>query len=460
MHMPKLYVIIGVLGALVLTSIAAYVILQPSGDLLTDASIDAAQISPNADGVDDITTLHYTLTQPATVNVYFENPAGDRYYFRQDARRSTGTYSVLFSGVVDGYTLPNEEIPGDIERRLIPNGQYTWVITATDDDGETVEQSGALEIANADVALPVMTIFEINPAVFTPNQDGITDRVNVNVYLEKPAQLTVYLEDDAGLRYYMPEYEEGREPGDMGLHVFDYDGGVDQNIEPPADGEYIVHAIAQDDEGQRIARTGQLELRDGGLPQTEIIAQTTGTTVLFEHRPYDTAYYSDQHTTGKLITKPEGIASDLEAITLLQGDLLVFKLTVNNYGDTPIRTAGPFPGTVYDYDQVASAMGAYEESGAFRIGIKCNSSLSDFPYRWALAPEDELEAVYDPATDRTYYYMQPGQRAEVWGAIRMTRIIQAANPQDCWAGLIHEDVQVVTGQSVVGLREIEVVPRD
>ena len=106
----------------------------------------------------------------------------------------------------------------------------------------------------------------------------------------------------------------------------------------------------------------------------------------------------------------------------------------------------------------ASSLGAYEESGAWRIGIKCDTALSDFPWRWALAPRDEVEEVHDEETGETYYYLQPGQQAEVWGAIRMTELITARNPQDCWAGLIHEDVGIPAFQSRVGAREIELVP--
>jgi hypothetical protein len=102
-------------------------------------------------------------------------------------------------------------------------------------------------------------------------------------------------------------------------------------------------------------------------------------------------------------------------------------------------------------------MGAYEESGAWRVGLNCDTALSDFPWRWALAPLDELNPVYDEASGETYYYLNPGQRAEVWGAVRLTELIEARNPQFCWAGLIHEDVEVF--QSRVGAREIELLPK-
>ncbi len=40
----------------------------------------------------------------------------------------------------------------------------------------------------------------------------------------------------------------------------------------------------------------------------------------------------------------------------------------------------------------------------------------------------------------------------------MSEIRKARNPQDCWAGLIHEDVGIPAFQSRVGAREIELDP--
>jgi hypothetical protein len=190
------------------------------------------------------------------------------------------------------------------------------------------------------------------------------------------------------------------------------------------------------------------------------MAQATGATVFFDDIPYDEKYYTTVTVQGDKVAYPEGVASEVTTLTMLQGDLLVFKLTVQNYGTTPIRTAGPFPGTVYDFNQTAASLGAYQESGAWRIGINCDTAYSDFPWRWALGPMDDLTAVYDAEADKTYYYLQPGQRAEVWGAIRMSEIRKARNPQDCWAGLIHEDVGIPPFQSRVGARQIKLDPVD
>lgn len=456
MSIPKLWTLGAALIALVVVSAAGLLLLRPPADLLNSAQFSHTQISPNADGTDDLTTISYTLSSSATISIYLDNDAGDRYYFRRDERRAAGNYSVQFSGVVNGFSLPDETILGTIERRLIPNGQYTWTIEAVADD-ETAAATGTLAIVDGDAALPIISAFDIHPKTFTPNQDGVRDRTRINIHLEKAANLTVYLEDAEGYRYYLAERDEGRTPGEQGNHEYDYDGGLDQELEPPADGTYTVYAIAQDDEGQRIVRQDTLTIADGGLPRAEIKPQTTGAAVYFGTVPYDEAYDNSLGTQAELLDKPEGVKSDLTTLTMVRGDLLVFKLTVENYGSAPIRTAGPFPGTVYNFDQTAATLNAYEESGAWRVGINCDTAYSDYPWRWALAPVDELTAVYDNETNETYYYLLPGQRAEVWGAVRLTEIRESRNPQSCWAGLIHEDVGIPALQGQVGSREIELV---
>lgn len=455
MDFPKRLTLVIAVTALAVVGVIGYVVLRPPVALLSSATFEAAQISPNADGVDDLTTITYSLARSAQVSITLENEAGERYTFRNGERRTSGDYSVLFGGIVSGYTLAGEDVPGEIQTRLIPSGTYTWTIRAWNGD-ETAQSTGTLEVVNADSQLPVISSFSINPGIFTPNQDGVSDRVDINVYLEKSAQLSVYLVDSAGQRYYLAEREAGREPGDMGNHEFDYDGGVDQGIEPPPDGEYAVYAVAQDDEGQRIVRQGTLAIRDGGLPQVEIVAQTTGTDVYFETQPYDDALYTTADAEGEKIPMPEGVMSDLTTLEVVQGDLLVFKLTVWNYGDTPVRTIGPFPGTVYEFDQQYSTLGAYVEPGAWRVGINCDTALSDFPWRWSIGALDQLEAVYDEERDVTYYYLPPGARAEVWGAVRLSELVPAVNPQDCWAGLIHERVETL--QTRVGAREVKIAP--
>lgn len=444
--------------ALAAVLVAGVLLVNPNRPLLKEAQLEPETISPNADGVDDVTEVTYTLTRNAFVSIILtHNTDGTQYVFRDHERRTADTYRVLFSGVVGGYTLPGETVEGEVLRRLIPNGEYTWTFNAVaQDDGETAEITGTLIVVDGDAPLPEMTSFEVVPDVFTPNQDGVQDRVMINVYLTKPADLTVYLLDENNRQLPIAPRDECREAGEAGRHCFDYEGGVDIGADPPPDGTYTVVARAQDATGQVVERKASLTIRDGGKPRAEIVGQPTGADVVFVTIPYDDRYYAGIDTPGDLIPPPDTPESrSLLPITIPIGDLLVFKLTVYNYGPTPIRTSGPWPGTVYQQAQMAASLGAHEQSGVWRVGIQCETSAQSYPWRWAIGTPDDLFTETDPRNGNTYYYLAPGQKAEVWGAVRMTDLVITRNPQACWAGLIHEDVEVSLQNTNVGRREVE-----
>jgi hypothetical protein len=459
MSLPRLFVLAGSLIGLVIAGVVGYLVLQPPGSLTSNIGFSKAAISPNADGVDDVAVFSYKLSRSAVVTLALTNEAGQKFVFRDQQRRIRGDHRVDFSGVVSGFSLPGDGVIGTIERRLLPSGRYTWIFEARGKDGKTERHTGTLIIENADAKLPTIDAFEVSSAFFTPNQDGVRDRIKVNVFLGKPATLVVYLEDQAGNRHYLSERLLGRDPGDEGNHEFDYDGGVDDGFEPPPDGDYTLYAVAQDAEGQRIVRTTSITLQDGGLPQAEIAVQSVGATVCFSVLPWDDRYYTTRDQPGELIAKPEGSCSDLSTLVLEQGNLLVFHLTVRNYGKTPIRTYGPFAGTVYEFDQLPSTLGYLGQDGTYRIGIQCETMISDHPWRWGLGRPEDLEVIDDPELDDTFYYLRPGQSVEVWGAIRMARIFEQQNPQDCAASLIHEGVNIDPFQLGVGRREIRIMPK-
>src|SRR5512141_2018877 len=105
--------------------LAVVLILSACGsrELLSKASFSPAAISPNGDGAQDATSIHYELDRLANVSIYLQDAAGQRYHFRNKQPRPAGTYDVLFGGVIDG--------------RLLADGDYTWVIEATDEGGHS-----------------------------------------------------------------------------------------------------------------------------------------------------------------------------------------------------------------------------------------------------------------------------------------------------------------------------------
>ena len=459
MRLPRLVLLLAAaLGAVIVFAVGS-LLLRPPLPLIVAAGFDRPSISPNADGEDDIAVFQYSLSRPATVSLSLTSEPGRQFYFRQHRARDDGDYRVLFSGIVDGYLHDGEKVYGEIERRLIPNGNYSWLLEAQTNDGASMSARGALLVEAGDTPLPIMSKFAISPAVFSPNQDGIADRVSINVYLEKDVErLDVFLLGAQDLRIPISARVEERQYGEAGRHLFDYEGGIDLGVDPPPDGTYTVVALAQDKVGQRIRMEGDLTIMTGGKPFAEIKPQAPGVDVAFAVQPFDENWFSYAGDLGDLLPQPDDTLSLAysQQITVPLGDMLVFRLTVENYGPVPIRTSGPAPGAVYQQDQLAGTLGYFDESGAWRVGIQCETSISSFPYRWAVARDELLQAVYDEASENTYRYLAPGARAVVWGAIRMTEV-KARNPQNCWAGLIHEDVAISLRNNHVGMRSIMVV---
>ena len=111
--------------------------------------------------------------------------------------------------------------------------------------------------------------------------------------------LTAYLLGQDGTQYYLAERQDEVLLSKYGRHLFDYDGGLDNNVDPPPDGTYQVVASAQDAVGQVVQRTSSLTIEDGGKPYAQIIPQTTGATVVFEQRPWEDRFPDHARSSGR-----------------------------------------------------------------------------------------------------------------------------------------------------------------
>jgi hypothetical protein len=374
-----------------------------SNSLLASASFQPATITPDGDGQNDATQINYTLNRNARISIYLQDASSQRFYFRRDQARSAGPYSVLFGGVIDN--------------RMLPNGTYTWVVSAGD-GGQTQERAGTLTISGADTTPLEIAGLTASPPVFTPNRDGISDRATINVSINKDASLQVYLRGADNVQYPVTEKPGLRPPGEKGLHTFDYDAGVDNGAEPPPDGAYTVYAEATDQVGQHALATTTLTIQDGGVPRAEIV---------------------DGQVDSSVCPTPNA------QCPVRLGDTIYFTFTVENYGTVPIRTSGPQPGACYDLDQNFNApqpnrpQGYAEESGVFRAAIGFDTQLMNYPFRWAIGEPGDLEKRTIDGQD--YYYLPAGKRAVITGCIRVTSV-PPRNPLYFWAGLIHEDVEI------------------
>ncbi|MFN8482677.1 MAG: hypothetical protein U0768_06490 [Anaerolineae bacterium] len=387
-----------------------------SRPILSRVTVTPSTISPNADGRDDLASIQYTVGQTALLTTSFIGPDGQQHVWRQDERRSPGDYDALFNGIVDG--------------RMLPDGAYTWRLEATPTEGGAPTQlEGPLTIQGADTSRPDITEFTVFPAEFTPNQDGINDRITVSYILAKPATVRVYLEDTQGnFVVSLLEKKKGPvEPGQPGRHQYDYDAGVDADAPPPPDGTYNVVVEARDTLGNVVTERQPLTIKEGGVPRATIM---------------------DSQISPRVI--PLGGTVNITA-------------TVKNIGTVPLRTQGPPPGTVYASPQSYNTLKLPQSSGAFRLGAAFDASPTDldYPYRWELGDPSKLERrTVDGRTllcppgegndrcpleerviaDKTYTYLLPGQTVQVTGGITVTDKPLRRQPY-FYLGLLQEDVR-------------------
>ena len=380
-----------------------------SGTLLDQVTLMPDTISPREGSANFATTIHYNLGRDANVSIYLVDAQNAKHYFRQDQPRAAGSYDATFSGAIND--------------RVLPDGKYTVVIEAKDNAQQSAKIEKQLTITNADSVPPQLQNFTVFPDRFTPNQDGITDRVAIRYWLTKPAKIDLYLTDGKN-RFEIAEkktttcVKEGYYCA--GAHEYDYDGGIDLLAPPPANGTYTVIAQAVDAVGNRVREERKLTIAESGIPRATI-------------------------TNSGVDWSPEGIAYsrvDKSFSIVPLGSTLTFTVTVENVGPVPLRTTGPQPGTIYTTSENFNTKKAYEEPGVWRVGMDCdgNSVGRSYPYRWQLGQTKDLKYVQIDGKD--FWYLMPGQRVQVSGTLRIIDKPPRTNIY-CWVGLIQEDVRIV-----------------
>jgi hypothetical protein len=391
------------------------------GPLLYDVTVSPDAISPNADGTQDVTEIRYSLRRAANISIYFENAEGERFYFRQDRRRSPGDYSVYWGGAVEEpYTVETDYGPQQILSWVLPDGVYTWTIEGKEDNGEISRVTGSITISDADTEIPEMHNFAVVPQSFTPNQDSIQDYVTISYFLTKDVDdVVLYLIDptEPDVRYYISEQPGLVKPTEQGYHDYRYEADVDRNAEPPPDGDYILIGEARDAAGNAVRVERTLTILEGGKPRAEV-------------------------SQGEILWEGEMG----RVVTMMLNDKLCFTTHVTNVGRVPIRTHGPWPGEEYLFSQNYNTLAATvdesygQQTGAWRFGINFDTTGVDFPFRWAIGSKDQLERrVID---GREQWYLLPGKTGRVSGCITIDK--EPPTGTRFWSGgLIHQGVAVV-----------------
>ncbi len=380
-----------------------------SSALLDNVSLTPDGISPFAGSPNLATTIHYALGRDATVSIYLLDAQGKRHEFRKDQPRAAGAYDAQFGGAIND--------------RVLPDGKYTVVVEAKDAAGQIAKTEKTLTINQADSTPPELQNFTVFPDHFTPNQDGVQDRVTIRYWLTKPAKVDVYL-SDGKTRYEVAEKKTTLcikdEKSCVGAHEYDYDGGIDLLATPPPDGVYDVIAEAVDAIGNRTRISKKLTIAGGGIPRATI----TNSGVDWAPLPLPKTQLAEN------------------ALLVPLGGTLTFTVTVQNIGPVPIRTKGPEPATLYTTSENFNAKKEFEEPGVWRVGLDYdgNSVGRSYPFRWQLGASKDLTRVV--VDGKEYFYLMPGQRVTVSGSLRIVDKPPRINVYH-WVGLVQEDVRIV-----------------
>ena len=432
---------LGLLSALLLFAACGQLDLA-WGPLLYDVTVTPDAITPNADGQQDVTEIAYRLRRAADVSIYFTSAAGEHFYFRQERRRAAGSYRVQWGGATDETrTVDTSYGPQEILSQVLPDGVYQWTITATDEQGKPADATGSITLQDGDTTLPELHNFAVVPQLFKPNQDGLRDDwVSISYYLSKDvASEVLYVVDPAQptLKRYIAPSPGLTKPNEQGYREYRYEGDVDNNAEPPPDGTYQIVGEARDKAGNAVRVVRELTITEGGKPRAEISGG--------EINWYKLAGEQRTEETNRLVV-------------LTMGDKLCFEAYVYNDGVTPIRTAGPWPGQLYQFTENRNTVALQhmtqtrttalpegdkawlQQAGVWRFAINYESAGLDFPFRWAIGSQEDLERRVIDGVEQ--WYLLPRKSGKVQGCIQFDQA-PPLSTNIWWGGLIHESVAVV-----------------
>jgi flagellar hook assembly protein FlgD len=151
-------------------SVAGSIILAANASITIDA--DPKTLSPNSDGVDDSSTVHYAINYGglfsgnSQISIGVLNQSGLKVYSLTDTK-GEGSYSYVWGG-------ENNQIGG-----FVPDGTYTLEVQATDPTGTVYSYTADL-IVNAGLQI---TGESATPLIFTPNGDNHDDNTTLSYFV-------------------------------------------------------------------------------------------------------------------------------------------------------------------------------------------------------------------------------------------------------------------------------------
>ena len=358
-----------------------------SSRALLELSVTPASL--RADGSESV-TIHYQVARESTVSLALHAADGARHVLRDNVARGPGAYSFAFHGAVAG--------------RVLPDGAYEVVVTAAESaSGAHAEQRRPLTITNADTAPPTLDALRVTPAVVTPNQDGVDDRLEVSFRVTELVAVDVRLLAGAETRWLLRA--AAADPGTIRVSwppPLRHAPQLNRAVEGLPAGPAQVEVAVQDQAGNRTVRRRGIILGETGTLRAEV--------------------------TDAAIT-PANVAAD--------GTLTV-SAKIANTGSVTLRAAPPGP-AAYTWRENAPALGYTADTGTVRWGVdfSLNRSGVAYPFRWSLGRD-----------------LAPGESAAVTGRIRLDETFPQ-EPVQLWVGVIHENNRTLADER--GVTRVQLV---
>lgn len=374
--------------------------------LLANVGPTALELRPTGRG--ENVKISYTIGRDATVSVFLQDAAGQRYTLRENEARlaSPEPYTLAF----DGTTPTNDP---ELKRKALPSGEYTYTVQAAGNDGTTAQADGKIMIAGVDAKPPLIENLTVFPTTISPNADGIDDIAEITYQLPVSATVDIIFTGPDGHSTY--QFVAADKEGPIPQRQVWNGKTVDNALLP--NGIYTYTVRAQDLFGNLVERQGQITIADAGQPEVKITYASIA---------------------------PEAI---------MKGDVITVTMRVKNTGMVPIRTYGPPSEFEYSTDEVFSSVmdGKYvvKPGGFWRIGVDWDANSGGaakrYPYRWAITPRPAAQWKIPNEED----LLMPGEEAKVIGRIR---VLQPETKMSFYVGLIQDGVgffQDRTGRTIV-----------
>lgn len=361
--------------------------------LLSEVVVEPPVLHPSGHG--ETVTIRYRIGQNAMVTVLIEDEDGQQYVLRNSEPRSASneTYVLRFDG-----TVPTDE--PQIERQLLPSGEYMVIVQAMASHGQMYEERHPIQIVGDVVPMPAIENVVVFPEVISPNADAIDDVTEITYRLAVTATVDIDITTPEGNIIPLVA-REAQEPAEW-RHIWN---GKHPDGSLLANGVYTYTIRAEDDYGNLVVHQGTIELVDVGQPEATILA----------------AYIAPQR--------------------LMLGDVLTITVRVKNTGTVPIRTYGPPSGHTYTTDEVYSSIadGRYtaEAGGFWRVGADWDANAGGgprrYPFRWALSDRSPDQWAIPDRED----WLAPGEVVDIVGHVV---IVQRETKMGFYVGLIQDGV--------------------